>query len=269
MKNTLYVTDLDGTLLNSDAAVAKESEEILNRLIKKGNMITYATARAFATASVVTAGVDFRFPAVVYNGTFIVDAVSGRRLREIHFEKTEADHILETLLSFGISPITYGDIDGRERYSYSPDDISAATETFLIKKRGDPRERLTDEAHLGDGRLFHFTCLGDGDTLKRAHRVLSPLFHTELYRESYVREMCLEVHPHGATKAEAVAELKALLGCDRIVAFGDGSNDLPLFRIADECYATENATQEVKTAATAVIGSNDADGVALWLDNNL
>jgi hydroxymethylpyrimidine pyrophosphatase-like HAD family hydrolase len=59
--------------------------------------------------------------------------------------------------------------------------------------------------------------------------------------------------------------LKELLQCDRLVVFGDGKNDMDMFRIADECYAVENAVEELKEIATAVIGSNMVDGVANWL----
>ena len=38
-----------------------------------------------------------------------------------------------------------------------------------------------------------------------------------------------------------------------------------MFRFADESYAVSNAVEELKEAATAVIGSNDEDGVAKWL----
>ena len=42
-------------------------------------------------------------------------------------------------------------------------------------------------------------------------------------------------------------------------------NDLPLFQAAEESYATANAMPQVKAAATAVIGSNEEDGVARFL----
>ena len=40
-----------------------------------------------------------------------------------------------------------------------------------------------------------------------------------------------------------------------------------MFRIADECYAMENAVDELKAIATGVIGSNEEDGVARFLLN--
>lgn len=38
--------------------------------------------------------------------------------------------------------------------------------------------------------------------------------------------------------------------------------------LAHEAYAVENAAPELKTAATAVIGGNNQDGVAKWLEQN-
>lgn len=53
--------------------------------------------------------------------------------------------------------------------------------------------------------------------------------------------------------------------CDRVVSFGDAINDIPMFRISDECYAVANAVTELKEIATGIIDSNEEDGVAKWL----
>ena len=68
-----------------------------------------------------------------------------------------------------------------------------------------------------------------------------------------------------ATKANAVLQVKELLGCDRVIAFGDGLNDMDMFKIADASFAVANAADELKSIATAVIQSNDDDGVAKFL----
>ena len=59
--------------------------------------------------------------------------------------------------------------------------------------------------------------------------------------------------------------MKEDLGFERLVVFGDSVNDLPLFRVADESYAVANAIAEAREAATAVIGSNEEDAVAVFL----
>lgn len=71
--------------------------------------------------------------------------------------------------------------------------------------------------------------------------------------------------PAKATKAEAIRKLKELRGCSREVSFGDAVNDIPMFEISDECYAVDNAVEELKAIADGVIESNEEDGVAKWL----
>ena len=82
----------------------------------------------------------------------------------------------------------------------------------------------------------------------------------------YTREQWLEIMPKAASKASAALWLKSSLGCGRLVVFGDGENDVDLFEAADEAYAVANAADVLKAVATGVIGANDEDGVARWLD---
>ena len=67
------------------------------------------------------------------------------------------------------------------------------------------------------------------------------------------------------SKGTAATEIKKLTGADKIIAFGDNLNDIPLFLVADECYAVSNAHEELKKLATAVIGSNDEDAGAEFI----
>ena len=69
-------------------------------------------------------------------------------------------------------------------------------------------------------------------------------------------------------KANAVSQLKQMYNCDKVVVFGDGVNDIPMFKGADRCYAVANAVDELKAIATDVIKSNEDDGVARWLLEN-
>ena len=60
-----------------------------------------------------------------------------------------------------------------------------------------------------------------------------------------------------------------MLKCERVVVFGDGKNDIDMFELADEAYAVQNAHPDLKKYATAIIASNDDDGVAKWLAGNV
>ena len=59
--------------------------------------------------------------------------------------------------------------------------------------------------------------------------------------------------------------LKELLGFERVIRFDDSDNDLSMFEAADEGYAPANANDAIKSAATAVIGHHDEEGIARFL----
>lgn len=270
LEKTLFLTDLDGTLLRSDQSLSKYTVETLNSLIDKGMLFSYATARSYATSSVVTAGLDARFPVIVYNGTFILENGTKRRLLSHAFSDEDAAEILNILTDFGVCPIVYSYEDEMEKYFYVPKLINAETEAFLKTRRGDGRENEAETVtDLLRGETFHFSCIGNPAELLPAYEKLKDRYACVYYKEIYSGEQWLEIHPEGVNKARALLELKRLMRCDRVVCFGDGKNDIPMFEVSDECYAVENADEELKRIATASIGSNDNDGVARFLEKYL
>ena len=267
MKNkTLYVSDLDGTLLRSNQTLSDYTVNTLNRLISEGMVFSYATARSYATSSIVAAGLEAKFPVIVYNGTFILENGTKRKLLSHSFTHEEAKTVTAELVEGGVYPIVYSHVDGSEKYFYCPSLISDEAESFLKTRRGDGRDNEAESVdRLCVGEVFHFSCVDKEDKLFKMYEKLKDRFSCVYYNEIYSGDWWLEVHPKRASKANAVLELKKLMGCDRVVCFGDGRNDISMFKIADECYAVENAVPELKSIATAVIDGNNDDGVAKWL----
>jgi hypothetical protein len=75
----------------------------------------------------------------------------------------------------------------------------------------------------------------------------------------------MDIHHVQANKGTAADVLRRELSASRVICFGDSDNDLSMFATADEAYAPSNAKPEVRSAATAVIGHHDEDGVARFL----
>ncbi len=266
---TLYVSDLDGTLLRSDQKTSEYTNETINALVKNGMLFSYATARSWHTAHKVTDGLTAAFPLIVYNGAFIRDNASGKLLAENFFEKAGAVKLITELIESGIRPIVYSFVEGGEKFSYQKDEINASTRDFVFSRAGDSRERpVSDREELTAGEIFYIVCIDEPEKLLPFFERFRELYHCVYQRDIYSGEQWLEIMPREASKSHAIIQLKTLLGCGRLVVFGDGVNDLDMFHIADEAYAVENAVPELKAAATAVIGSNDEDGVANWLRAN-
>ena len=263
----MVLFDLDGTLLRGDQTLSEYTVGVINSLASKGMMFSYATARSYATSSIVTAGLDARFPVIVYNGTFVLENGTKKRLMSHYFSREDARGILETMTDCGVYPIVYAYEGEREKYFYCPRLINAETESFLGTRRGDGRENEVENADdLLLGETFHFSCIDKPEKLKPVYERLKDRFSCVYYKEIYSGEWWLEVHPYGVSKAKAVLELKNLMGCDRLVCFGDGKNDISMFEVSDECYAVENADRSLKNIATGVVDSNDDDGVAKYLE---
>ncbi len=268
-QKTLYLSDLDGTLLRADQTLSPFTRETLDALMKRGMLFSYATARSLTTATKVTAGLSQTLPAILFNGTFIMEPATGKRLVSNLFREEDARWLLDLLLSCGVYPVVNAFLDGEEKFFYCEGKESRGMELFLRERWNDKRRTpVSSPDALYRGEIFHIACMDESQTLAPLYERFKDQFPTVFYRDLYSGEMWLELHPNGATKADAMLALKKLLGCERVVCFGDGKNDISMFRAADECYAVENADEELKAIATGIIGSNGEDGVARWLSEH-
>lgn len=282
---TLYVSDLDGTLLGSNERTSDFTNRTINELVKQGMLFSYATARSYVTAHKVTQGLHAKIPVIIYNGAFVRDHVSGKILLSSYFEDG-ADALLHELIKADVYPIVYAAFDFcekfsknayekfsenfYEKFSYMPQRATEGMRRFLDTRKGDERERAVSTVEeLLDGDIFYFTCIDEYKKLKTLYERYRERYHCVLSQEMYTKAWFLEIMPLATSKARAVMRLKEYLGCDRVVAFGDSYNDMDMFQIADEAYAVENAVEELKAVATGIIASNDDDGVAHFLRERL
>lgn len=58
-------------------------------------------------------------------------------------------------------------------------------------------------------------------------------------------------------------------GTEAIIAFGDDYADIGMLELCGLGVAMGNAIEEVKERADFVIGSNDEDGIAVFLGNEI
>ena len=271
MGKELFVTDLDGTLLNRKDRISPFSIRTINSLVEEGMLFTYATARSLVSASKVTEGLSTRIPIIAYNGAFIFRPSTGEILSREDFTAEDRARVREFLTQHGIYPLVYSFIGGIERVSWIPRYENDGIRRYLDARQGDPRFRAVDDPDaLYEGDIFYFTCIGENEELQPVHDVFSgnSRYRCTIQQELYRPEYWCEIMPARASKANAIIRLKNMWNCDRVISFGDAVNDIPMFEISDECYAVANAVDELKAIATGVIDSNEEDGVAKWLLRN-
>ena len=270
--STLYISDLDETLLHSDESISDYTSSIINRIVQEGKCFSYATARSIFTASKVTNGLKTEFPVICHNGVFIVCNRTNKLLLSNFFTPLEIEYISAVLNAHGIYPVVYSYTDGKQRFSYIESYATPAMSHFLNSRIGDPRRYEAENIDmLYSGNIFCFVCMDTEDSLAKINNIVSAdnRFDCIYSKDIYSGAQWCEIQPVKATKANAALQLKAMLNCDKMVAFGDNRNDLSLFSVADEKYAVANAVPELKEIATAIIDSNNNDGVAKWLEKHL
>lgn len=265
---TLYISDLDGTLLNKEGCISDYTIETINKLIDKGMNFTYATARSLVSATPITKNLNLNLPLIIYNGTFIIDGKSGKFIHKNIFNDSQVEFVKNVMKKNKINPMVYALIDGKERVTIINKKLNDGIKEYLTKRKDDPRINLTNDLHsLYQGEVYYFTVIGSYQELNSVYEILKDnvdynvTFQQEIYRAEY----WLEIMPKTASKANTILKLKEILKYDEVICFGDAINDLEMFKISNQSYAVENAVDQLKEQATAIIDSNENDGVANWL----
>ncbi|MCU1527067.1 MAG: hypothetical protein JWP75_830 [Frondihabitans sp.] len=271
MTGTLYLCDLDGTLLGGDGRLSDYARETVNGLIASGVRISIATARSLISLRRVAGELHLAEPVVVYGGAFVVDPMTGEHLVENVIAPSLVRRILDVCDRLRIQPLVYSLSGDSDTVAWRSGDESAGIRWYIDDRAGDPRFRPVpaDDA-LPRAGVFSLSVIGGEAELAAAARILLAELAGEiavtLQEETYEAGLFwLEIGAPASTKGHGVEVLRSLTGVERVVCFGDNRNDLAMFAASDESYAVANALPEVRAAATAVIASNLDDGVARWL----
>lgn len=266
---TLYVSDLDGTLLNSDSVISPASQTMLNRLISEHDVcFTIATARTPATVSRIMGGIE-NAPL-----PFIVLAGAARWQQQApHYShvKVIPEHVVQEIIQVerrqGLNPFVYRCKED-SIMAYHHGLLSADELEFVEQRIHTPHKTFVLDCdptcgNNGDAMLVYL--MGDYTALSHAYASIHGVLPCEamLYHDIFNHELgYLEVYAQGVTKAAAVTEMAQELGAERIMVFGDNRNDIPMMSVATHSVAVDNAFPEVKAVAHEVIGPNTSDSVA-------
>ena len=268
-KNTLYVTDLDGTLMRNDKTLSDFTVSTINSLIDQGMLITYATARSFYSAYEITKDIKFRVPVITRNGTVLADQILKAETEISYFSKQDICQ-LKKLLTEVIDPTGFvtSYLDGKVTKGFRNARHDPGLQKYIDEHVDDKRMRaISAEEDIFAGNVSYVTLIADQNMLQPIYDKINGIDDWECVfsKDTYGDDYWLEICPKNATKAKAVLKTAQRLGCNRVVAFGDSVNDLTMFEIADEACAVENGLPEVKAAASKIIQSNEEDGVAKYL----
>ena len=265
----LIVFDLDGTLLNRESAISDYTSETLQLLSQREIAYTVATGRTLHGARAILEGHRFELPQVFKNGVMIWHPAQQRFSSSTTLTASELENVVRACLDHGVAPFVFT-LDADDNSTVYHPALRTEADRELVRVLGlDGHIRIRALDRLpANAAVTHVNSIGAPDAIAAVVHSVEDQPHLVAY-SGLAREGAewhwLDVHHSDASKGGAIQTLKTLLGLERVICFGDSDNDLSMFAAADEAYAPANANDAVRSAATAIIGHHDEEGIARFL----
>lgn len=274
---TLYVSDLDGTLLGEDSQLSAVTVATLNRIIGElGGLFTVATARTPATVVPLMQQVHARLPFIVIGGSAMWNPVTMSYEHTRGIDDMTVNAVADVFDRRGAHPFIYRRHGKNLLHTHHYGPLSPQEERFIAERQHLPLKQFflddRDFRHSDDEALLIFSMnkyavlKSIADDLRTSVPSCSVMVYHDIFDES---EGYLEIFSAGTSKAAAIRDLARQLGAGRVVVFGDNRNDIAMMQAADFSVAVDNAFTEVKAVASEVIGPNTVDSVARWIETEL
>lgn len=271
-KNQLFISDLDGTLLDTNARVSNTTARIISELSHRGALISVATARTPATVDPLLAHTFTTLPAIVLTGAAMWSRVHRCYQHTSLIDQGAAVEAIASLRAAGINPFIYSLRGNNMLDVHYNGTMSPREEKFANDRRGLTLKKLHINEPAGLAGYIPDTILifaiGPAESILAQAEVLkaNPGLSISAYLDNYNHGSgIMEILAAGVSKASAVLSLKQMTGAEHLTVFGDNLNDLPMMAVADTSVATANAMPQVLEAADIVIGPNSEDAVARYI----
>ena len=250
----LLLFDLDGTLLRSDKSISSKTKDILMKCRKQGILIGVSTSRSEKNSMNYIREI---MPDVLITSGGAVVKFRDRYLFTAEFTEEETNEMIRISRTVCGSDceITVDTLDSHFwNYHVDPkQQLDPTWEGSVYTDYSDFHEKalkMCVEIHNPETAALLAQLLPDCDCIK------------------FVDGDWYKFTGKNATKENAILRMCEACGLHtrQITAFGDDLVDIGMLKLCGTGVAMGNALEEVKAAADIVIGSNDEDGIAEYLE---
>ncbi len=256
----LIALDLDLTLLDDDHQISPRNLAAVCRCRDLGVKVIISSGRMFRCTLpyVHMLGVDT--PVIAYNGAFIKRESSGEVLLHKVLDVATAQSLVE-----------YCDFADLSLNYYLDDNLYISKlnpwAELYSSRTGAPLNPVGDLRIFADRAPTKVLIVNDPARIIQLYAELAPRYAEQAYVTISNVEY-LEFMPPGVDKGKALAVVAGYYGIPRekVIAFGDANNDIPLIAWAGMGIAMENAKPEARAAADRIAPRYDEDGVAVVLE---
>jgi Cof subfamily protein (haloacid dehalogenase superfamily) len=273
----IYISDLDGTLLQNNGTLSDFSKRELTHLLNNGLYFTVASARSVVAMRKILADVPIQLPVIEFNGAFISDLATGRHEIINQLEQELVPEILHLVNKHDCIPFI-SSFNGNEDCLYYERVTNYGMQWYFDDRTHHKDKRLRHTAKHSQNfkdQIVCFTIIDQKEKLLdlaaaiKEHSMGKVEIH--LFENQYSPGWYwLTVHDKRASKDQAIQVLLERLGISKneLTVFGDNSNDIKMFKLAGQSVAVSNATEELKQYASQIIGTNEEDSVVRYIMKN-
>lgn len=255
--NKLLLSDMDGTLLDSQGVVSRENQEAVKYFIENGGRFGIATGRSQLNSVLFLDEVEINTPCILYNGCGIYDFTANRFLALSELPKSGLKVFLEYCLK-EFSEVTIQIYCSDMCYFVSPE---SKADPYIVSIHQPCEFCRIDE--INELPWIKILFCGKAEELKALNAAM-PQFNLESEINCvFSSEVYLEYLPHGVSKGSALQHMKETMNSDcKVYAVGDYNNDVEILQAADVGIATKNAISSLKELADIITVSNDENAIA-------
>lgn len=272
----LFVSDLDGTLLNDNHVISNQTAKAVKALQKTGVEFMVATGRDYYSAHKVLVEQQIKCRMINLNGATIHDE-EGNVLHTQPLHKEDALAIMDYLES---QPLNATLIATTGFYVSDYENYVKRMKRFMVQKAvndADGEENIT-EAQLSDHyreikplselnlqnlpeiyKIMFFS--EDLELLKQARLEIEKIDNVDVTSSSKDN---IEITHINAQKGLAVEQYVANQDYDmtEVATIGDSFNDRSMIKMAGHSYGMANGADAIKEMARYIAPPNTEDGVA-------
>lgn len=265
MKKLLAI-DMDGTLLNWRKQISKRSINTLLRVQEDGNIVVLASGRSYERLIKYANKIklkEYGGYMATLNGSTIFNVKTGEILRNSAFDYEvlkELFHFLDEL-----------NVD----YSiYKKDTIyEGENSKFLYRIYRKLTRKLLKHVNYiftENVEVNKVIINQKKSKLEEIQRNILAKFNDRV-EVSITSFLSIEITARNGSKGFAILDIAERLGIDKenIWSFGNHGNDISMFKISGRSIAVKNSVDKLKALATDITDSNNNDGVAKYLEENL
>lgn len=284
----LIVSDMDGTLFNSNQEISPLNIAAIRNARKNGVQFMIATGRSMEAMQPTLDKYELECGLILMNGAEVRDE-EHKIINMINIDSSVIPSLSKRLEQMGYIP----------EYMTNHGSHICTTEERMILNMGyrmlclDRTHTLSLEEAIEQGKMSHFmNILTRYDTVEemlaknleirkiivfnpdkemnvKNRELLEKEFPEIIFLSSYPEN--IEINAQSAQKGYGLEQAIHKMGItkEEVAVFGDGLNDISMFELFPNSYAPTNAEYEVKKKAKEIIPSNNNDGVGIKINEIL